>query len=171
MHCVYEEAISPDKNISIFTARKQSLRRLCFYTCLSVILFTGGCTGQVPPDRYTHPPRQVLHPVGRYTIPQVGTPPRQVHPLAGTPPGWIHPWAGTPQAGTPPLGRYTTQADTPLGRYTSLGRCSLWTSTRPPPPATVHAGIRSTGRRYVSHWNAFLFTTKFYANRFQTTVI
>ena len=27
----------------IFTARKRSLRRLCFYTCLSVILFTGGC--------------------------------------------------------------------------------------------------------------------------------
>ena len=26
----------------IFTARKRSLRRLCFYTCLSVILFTGG---------------------------------------------------------------------------------------------------------------------------------
>ena len=26
----------------IFTTRKQSLRRLCFYTCLSVILFTGG---------------------------------------------------------------------------------------------------------------------------------
>ena len=30
--------ISPD----IFTARKRSLRRLCFYTCLSFILFTGG---------------------------------------------------------------------------------------------------------------------------------
>ena len=26
----------------VFTARKRSLRRLCFYTCLSVILFTGG---------------------------------------------------------------------------------------------------------------------------------
>ena len=31
----------------IFTARKRSLRRLCFYTCLSVILFTGrGCLPQ-----------------------------------------------------------------------------------------------------------------------------
>ena len=29
----------------IFTARKRSLRRLCFYTCLSVILFTGGVPG------------------------------------------------------------------------------------------------------------------------------
>ena len=26
----------------VVTARKRSLRRLCFYTCLSVILFTGG---------------------------------------------------------------------------------------------------------------------------------
>ena len=26
----------------VITARKRSLRRLCFYTCLSVILFTGG---------------------------------------------------------------------------------------------------------------------------------
>ena len=28
--------------MQLFTARKQSLRRLCFYTYLSVILFTGG---------------------------------------------------------------------------------------------------------------------------------
>ena len=49
-----------------------NLRRLCFYTCLSVILFTG-VPGQVhPPGRST--PRQVH--------PKAGTPPpRQVHPL------------------------------------------------------------------------------------------
>ena len=42
---------------SIFTARKRSLRMLCFYTCLSVILFTGGllkcmmgCTPLPPPS-------------------------------------------------------------------------------------------------------------------------
>ena len=35
----------------IFTARKRSLRRLCFYTCLSVILFTGGCLGPHPRER------------------------------------------------------------------------------------------------------------------------
>ena len=29
----------------IFTVRKRSLRRLCFYTCLSVIPFTGGGGG------------------------------------------------------------------------------------------------------------------------------
>ena len=34
-------------HVDIFTVRKRSLRRLCFYTCLSVILFTGGmCVGR-----------------------------------------------------------------------------------------------------------------------------
>ena len=67
----------------IFTARKRSLRRLCFYPCLSAILFTGGVPGQV------HPPGQVPHILQAGTPP--GTPPRytprQVHPLAGIPPG------------------------------------------------------------------------------------
>ena len=40
--------------------------RLCFYTCLSVILFTGGCT----PSLGRHPPRQILldrhHPTGMH---------------------------------------------------------------------------------------------------------
>ena len=31
--------------LNLITARKRSLRRLCFYTCLSVILFTGGVPG------------------------------------------------------------------------------------------------------------------------------
>ena len=61
----------------IFTARKRSLRRLCFYTCLSVILFTEGeYLGRYTPSRYT---------------PQAGTPPG-----TGTPPGRYTPWAGTP---------------------------------------------------------------------------
>ena len=58
-----------------FTARKRSLRRLCFYTCLSVILFTGGYT------------------------PQAGTP----LPQAGTPPWQVHPPGKVPPAGTPPV--------------------------------------------------------------------
>ena len=42
----------------LVTAHKRSLRRLCFYTCLSVILFTGGtCPGTlgryIPRGRYT----------------------------------------------------------------------------------------------------------------------
>ena len=80
----------------IFTARKRSLRRLCFYTCLSV--HRGGVPGQVSP--------------------------RQVHPWVGTHPPWagalpwqVHsPGRYTPWAGTPPMGRYTPPAGTPDGQ-------------------------------------------------------
>ena len=78
----------------IFTARKRSLRRLCFYTCLSVILFTGGSTWEGPPGRY---------PLSRYTSGQVHTP-GQVHPL-----GRYTPWAGTPPLGAVHAGRYGQQ--------------------------------------------------------------
>ena len=70
--------------VVIITPHKRSLRRLCFCTCLSVILFTGVVPGQVHAQAGT-PPRQVH-------LPQAGT------PHAGTPPGQVH----------PPLGRYTT---------------------------------------------------------------
>ena len=43
--------IQPD----IFTTRKRSLRRLCFHTCLSVILFTGGLSASVH-DGIHNPP-------------------------------------------------------------------------------------------------------------------
>ena len=71
----------------IFTARKRSLQRLCFYTCLSVHRGEG-VPGQIPsPGRYTPragtSPRQV-HSPGRY-IPRAGAPLRQVHPRTGTP--------------------------------------------------------------------------------------
>ena len=87
------------KKNNIVTARKLSLRRLCFYTCLSVILFT---RRQVPP------------PPGRYT---------HNHPRAGTPPGrYTH---NHPRAGTPP-GRYTpSQQVHPPGRYTPRPQCML----------------------------------------------
>ena len=74
------------KNIKYYcvfvTTRKRSLWRLCFYTCLSVILLTGGggCGGST----------------------QAGTP-----PWAGTP----H-WAGTPPGQVQPPGRYTPWAGT-----------------------------------------------------------
>ena len=88
--------------VCTFTALKQSLRRLCFYTGLSVILFTGGSTwaGKSPLGRNT--PRQV-HPLAG-TLSQVGTP-WQVPPSRYTP-GQVHPsQAGTlPRAGTPPAG-------------------------------------------------------------------
>ena len=71
--------VSPNIKLNIFliTARKRSLQMLCFYTCLSVILFTGGG------NTWAGTPQQV-HPLDRYT-------PQQVHPKANTPPGQVHP--------------------------------------------------------------------------------
>ena len=77
----------------VITAHKGSLRRLCFYTCLLVILFTGVYLGRYIPLAGTHPPGRYT-PLGRYT--------RQVHPQpswAGTPPGQV---PTLPKAGTPP---------------------------------------------------------------------
>ena len=53
--------IQPIKK-QIFTARKRSLRRLCFYRCVSV--HRGGWTG-TPRDQ-VHPPGQVPNPRTRY---------------------------------------------------------------------------------------------------------
>ena len=117
---------------SLITARKRSLRRLCFYTCLSV---HRGSTCTDTPQ---------VHPLDRY-ITQAGTPPCQVHPLAGTP------LAGTPPAGTPLPGRYNLPKVHPpkvhpqvhtSGRYTPLVgtppvRYTPWVGT---PPWAVHAG-------------------------------
>ena len=68
-------AETPGTSQLIITARKQSLRRLCFYTCLSVILFTGGgvCLSACwdkPPHPGTRPPPQSRHPLEQ-------TPPEQ----------------------------------------------------------------------------------------------
>ena len=61
-----EKLITPTDQIhNVFYYRK--FAKVMFYTCLSVILFTGGSTW-------------------------VGTPPGQVHP-----PGTYTPWAGTPR--------------------------------------------------------------------------
>ena len=116
------------------------LRRLCFYTCLSV--HGGGCTWagipprQVPLWDQVHPPGpgtppwdQVHHPQGRYT-PRAGTPWDQVHP---------------PGPGTPPGTRYT-----PRTRYPPPGQ------VHPPGPGTPPADGYCCGR-YASYWNAFLF--------------
>ena len=62
----------------LITARKQSLRRLCFYTCLSV--HTGGTWAGTPPShggtRYTPP--GAMH-AGRYGQQADGTHPTGLH--------------------------------------------------------------------------------------------
>ena len=83
-------------SIRFITARKRSLRRLWFYSCLSVILFMGGTWAGTspPPGRYTHWANTT--PPGRYPPGQVH-PPRQAHPLVRyTPQGRYPSWAGTP---------------------------------------------------------------------------
>ena len=97
------------------TAHKRSLRRLCFYTCLSFILFTGGVSASVhagmPPPEADTPRRQ--------------TSPRS-RPLKQTPPkAYTHPWKQThpPEADTPrsrpprsrPLRSRHPQKQTPPG--------------------------------------------------------
>ena len=117
MYCISQ--ISHFKKVYIITARKRSLRRLCFHTGLSVILFTRGrvVPGQVPlragtPQQVNTCPWQV--PPGRHT------------PLAGTPPGQVPPWAGTPlQAGTPP-GSYTPWQVQPPWQVHPLGHSAYW---------------------------------------------
>ena len=65
---------------TIITARKRSLRRFCFYTCLSVILFTGGCLpqcilGYTPPGKQTPPGSR--HPGSRHPLESDTHPPPQ----------------------------------------------------------------------------------------------
>ena len=62
----------------IITARKDSLRRLCFYTCFLVILFTGGGAwsqvgGSAPGGAWWRPPPRTAtaaggtHPTGMHS--------------------------------------------------------------------------------------------------------
>ena len=108
--------------------------KLYFYTCLSVILFTGG-KGEY---------------LGRYP-PGPGTPPRP-----GTPPGTrytpqdqVHPHSSPPGPGTPPQDRYNPRPGTnpqdqvhiPRTRYTPLGP-----GTPMSPQDQVHPQDRYTPR-------------------------
>ena len=146
----------------IITARKRSLRRLRFYTCLSVILFTGGSTwAGTPGTRYTlqnqvhlpgtrYPPGPDTHPPGTRYIPW-----DQVHPWTrytsgtrytpgpGNPWDQVHPWDQVQTPGT----RYTH----PLGPGTSPGPGTL-------PQSSACWEIWTTSWRYASYWNAFLFS-------------
>ena len=102
----------PQGSHYIFTARKRSCGKVMFYTCLSVILFTGVCVSQHASGCLPLGP-------GRCTLPWVDT--FRTHL-----PGQIPPWADTPLGRqsprqTPP-GQTSTWADTswadiPLGRH------------------------------------------------------
>ena len=92
----------------VFTVPKRSLRRLCFYTCLSVILFTEGvclnvCWDTLPETM--HPPRSTPTPGPGTPLGPDSTHPRSKHPSrADNPPVSRHPLTGP---GTP------SGADTP----------------------------------------------------------
>ena len=63
------------------TAHKRSLQRLCFYSCLSVILFTGGSASVhagIPPGTRHSPPARSRHPQEQ-TPRGPGTPTCAVH--------------------------------------------------------------------------------------------
>ena len=83
----------------LITACKRSVRRLCFYGCVSVHRVGSTWAGT--------PPRQV-HPPGWYT-----PSPGQIHPPVDTP-QQVHPLAGTPSRRYTPkalhAGRYGQQA-------------------------------------------------------------
>ena len=123
----------------IFTARKRSLRRLCFYTCLSFCPGGGGGGVRVTwhtPLATTHSPRQPC------------MPPRQPHM---PPPAATH----APPAAThaPPRGSH---ACPPLQPRTPPP-CS---HAHPPPPAATHAPP-DTGNLHFHCRNTF-FTSFFH---------
>ena len=79
--------------IAIFTTRKRSLRRLCFYTCLSFCPWEGGggsasVHAGIPPPRPGTPPRAV--PLDQAPPPPRAVPLDQAPPSMHTPPGAVH---------------------------------------------------------------------------------
>ena len=117
---------------TIFTARKRSLRRLYFYTCLSVILFTegGGClVGGVPG------PGGLLRRVPDWGVPAPGGLLLGVCSWGG---GWCLLGGGGVCSRRKWVG----------GAYS--GGCLV--ETPPPPPRDGYCCWR-----YASYWNAFLF--------------
>ena len=105
----------------LITACKRSLRRLCFYTCLSVILFTGGA---YPIACWDTPPPGQAHPLGRYPpgrYPQVGTPPGRYTTSRYTPSQ-----AGIPRAGAPTSAQCVLGYGQQAGGTHPTGMQSCW---------------------------------------------
>ena len=92
----------PDRfiRISIFTAGKRSLRRLYFYTCLSVILFTGGGSASVHVG--------TADSLWEHTPPGSRLPPGSRPPLGADPPGYYHPLHSACWEIRPTSGRYAS---------------------------------------------------------------
>ena len=128
------------KSSAIITARKRSLRRLCFHRCLSV--HRGVClsacweTPSSLPSRETPLPRR---PPSRETPPCQGDPPAKETPPAGR-----HPPRGNPPAKDTPLPRRPPAKETPHQGDTPL-------PGRPPcqgdPPPGPHPGGKLRGIR------------------------
>ena len=136
---------------------------------VSVILFTGGVSGEPPPPRdqadtppppgprRTPPGPRRTPPRTRQNPPEPGrTPPGTKENPPGTrqnPPGTRQNPPG-PRRNPPPPG---TRQTPPLGprRTTPPG------PGRPSPPREEDCSIRSMSGRYASYWNAFLFINAF----------
>ena len=74
------------KQAIIFTAHKRSFRRLCLYTCLSVILFTGGaCTPPCHTPPTMHAPCHAHPPAMHTPVPCTPPLPRTPHPCHACP--------------------------------------------------------------------------------------
>ena len=125
----------------IIIARKRSLRRLCFYTCLSVILFTGGVSASVHAQIHTPPgadtPLEQIHPE------------QTPHPQSRHPPGLeqTHPQSRHPQS------RHPLGADTPQSRHLPGADTPLELTL----PWSRHPPLCSASGRHASYWNAYLF--------------
>ena len=118
MRAMFEVAKFIPRGEVLYLLSATKLRRLCFYTCLSVILFTGGggYLGRYTPRDQVHPPGSgspwQVHPPGPGTTPQdqVHTPRDQVHPPSRyTPQDQVHPLQQTATVadGTHPTGMHS----------------------------------------------------------------
>ena len=150
---VFCDGFSIDKpllinSLEFVTARKRSLRRLCFYTCLSVILFKEGCLpqcmmGYIPPAPGSRrPPRRKQALPGKQTPSQEAVTPWEADTLPGSshPPGSRH---APPRKQTPPRSRPPPGSRHPLGSRPPLAQCML--------------GDTANKWAYASYWNAYLF--------------
>ena len=139
-------------DLHLITTRKRTLRRLYFYTCLSVILFTGGCVSRPHPrGRLGSLPGGCLgpHPGGGWGSGWGGVQAHNQGVSRPTPGGGCvqaHTWGGVSRL-TP--GRVQTQAH---------GGCIPACTEADTPPTPAYGCCCG---RYASYWNAFLLNHPF----------